>query len=112
MAKKSKQFHLDERVEQCAERNAGVSWPIPLDARLDAILEIARDDGTRTTRKELIAAMLFDFEPDPDYIADVLRRYRRARVAEVMIHEIPDGENVIELHQHGPGPRTRDAGTV
>ncbi len=111
-SKKSQQFRLDERIEQCAERNAGVSWPMPIDAKLDAVLDIAREDGTRTTRKELIAAILFDFDPDADYIADLLRRYRRATVYDVTMVDLPDGENVIELHQHGPGPRPRDTGAI
>ncbi len=110
--KKTQQFNLTDRIENCAERNAGVSWPMPIDAKLDAILDLARDDGTRTTRKELIAAMLFDFEPDADYIADMLRRYRKAEVKDTVMFDVPDGENVIELHQHGPGPRPRDTGAL
>ena len=47
----------DTRLKVCPQRAAGIDWPIPLDQRLDALCELADDEGADTTRKELAAAL-------------------------------------------------------
>jgi hypothetical protein len=100
----------DERLARARPKSASLSWPIPVDGYLDELLEIVEDDGERTSRKELLAALVFATEPDTEALVRALHDYRRATVADLVDRlGAPDAlpDNVVEFPRRGAGPRPR-----
>jgi hypothetical protein len=103
-----KPLGMDELVSTYENRQAGISWPIPVDARLERLLQMAREDGEPTSRREIVACILALAEvADAVALRTMLSRYRRMRVHELL--SAPDDTNVVAFTQHGPGPRRRQA---
>ena len=94
---------VDERVLGYPDRQAGISWPLPVDVKLERFLTRARERGERTSRREIAAAIMAFAEYDDDGLDSLLRRYRVAMVGDVL--EPADHTNVIPFAKHGPGPR-------
>ncbi|SRR6266536_3297015 len=103
---RAEQVRLDARLDSCKEKNAAVAWPLPVDRRLDELVESVREFGDRTTRKELAAAIILATPDDPDALSDMLRSYRRATVRDALVAPIEEA-NVVSIHRHKPGPRPR-----
>jgi hypothetical protein len=97
---------LDEKLIASEETNAAIDWPLAVHHRLDQLVACAVDEGERTTRKELAAAIVFSAPESGAQLSKVLRKYRRARVRDALLN-VPTGENVVELKRPGPGPRVR-----
>lgn len=97
-------FRADELLAKAHEVNAGVSWPRPLHERVDDLVELATSVGERTTRKELVAAVVFNTPLDGPQLAKILKRYRLATVRDAL-RSPGESDNVIEFERHGPGPR-------
>jgi hypothetical protein len=110
MAERERQFPLDARLANCELKNAAIRWPLPIDDRLDTLVEAVEDVGERTTRKELAAAILLAATESPDQLSQLLRRYRTALVRDASL-TVPEGENVVSIHRHKPGPRPRRSAT-
>lgn len=104
-----RQVHLDPEAPllECEEKASAVSWPLPVDRRLDELLERLRRAGERTTRKELAAAIVFSCPTDAEDLSRALRAYRTATVADALVSDIPESGNVISIERHRPGPRAR-----
>ena len=99
---------LDPNIlaDDAPKRNCGVQWTLPVDTRLDRLVEQARKAGERTNRRELLSAILCAFDADDDELRETLREYRCKTVADVLGQE-PDSPNVISIRRHGPGPRRK-----
>lgn len=98
------QIDPDQRLPDCPEKAAATTWPYPIDRRLDQLVDAARDAGERTTRKELAAALVFAAQPDGEALGELLKRFRRARARDAVVDSV-DGDNVLRLPRHRPGPR-------
>jgi hypothetical protein len=94
----------DQLVRDCPQKQAAVAWPLPIDARLDELLAQANAAGENTSRKELVAAIIAATRVSDAQLGKLLRRYRTARVRDLV--SIPEGENVLPFAKHKPGPRT------
>jgi hypothetical protein len=105
----SKTLEMDKLVSTYADRQAGISWPLPVDAKLEHLLQLARSVGEPTSRREIVACILTLFEvDDPDRLSGMLRNYRRMKVRDMPSASNNDS-NVVEFKSHGPGPRRRQA---
>lgn len=104
-----REVHLDPEAPllECEEKASAVSWPLPVDRRLDELLERLRLAGERTTRKELAAAILFSCPTDAEDLGQVLRAYRTATAADALVADLSESSNVISIERHRPGPRAR-----
>ena len=100
----SMSLDADSRVIDNAERQASIAWPLPVDIRLERLLGQAKAAGERTSRRELVAALVATCELTDAQLSEMLRRYRTATVRQML--PIPDGENVVPFMKHPPGPRT------
>jgi hypothetical protein len=103
-------FPLDARLAKCEQKNAAIIWPLPIDYRLDRLVEAVEEVGERTSRKELAAAIVLDAPDSPDELSQLLRRYRMARVEDAGL-TVPEGENVVSIQRYKPGPRPRRSAT-
>ena len=102
----AEQVSLDAPLDACKEKPAAVAWPLPVDRRLDELVELVRQVGERTTRKELAAAIMLAASEDPETLSEVLRTYRRATVRNALIAPVEEG-NIVSIRRHKPGPRPR-----
>jgi hypothetical protein len=89
-------------ADHVPNRNCGVQWPLPVNERLERLVKRANQTGERTTRRELLSAIVATFEASDDEVSQMLRNYRRMTVGEVVGGE---DTNVVRIEQYGPGPR-------
>jgi hypothetical protein len=99
---------LDDVVRTVERWNSSLSWPAPIDERLNALLKLAVDAGESDalTRSELLAAFVLATPADGERLVELLRLYRRATVRETLVRKPADNDaNVIMLSQRHPGRR-------
>ena len=94
----------DHLVRDCPQKAAAVSWPLPVDMRLDGLLSQADAAGENTSRKELAAAIIASAKFSDVQLGKLLRWYRTLKVRELLT--VPDGDNVVRFSKRKPGPRT------
>lgn len=93
-------------LRDCPEDQIGISIPSPLNARLDLLVERANTSGERTTRKELLAALLLDASDQGEELGLAVRRFRAATAADGAPGDCSI-ERVLETRPKKPGPRAR-----
>lgn len=94
----------DHLVRECPQKQAAVSWPLPVDMYLDRLVNQAMAAGERTNRKELTAALVATASLSDTQLERMLKRYRLAKVRDLI--PVAEGENVIPFERSRPGPRT------
>lgn len=94
----------DQLVRDCPQKQAAVSWPLPVDVRLDELLAQADAAGENTCRKELVAAIVAATRLTDAQLGRLLRRYRKTKVRDLV--SMADGENVVPFTKHRPGRRS------
>src|SRR5438067_13805257 len=95
----------DTRLNDCPERSIGISLPVPLSDRVDGLVAIVTEAGDRTTRKELLGAILLATEPEAEGLATALRAYRRATVRDAVLDPQTGGQVLLRPSKPGPRPR-------
>lgn len=95
---------VDQLLRECAQKQAAVAWPLPVDIHLDQLLAQADAAGENTSRKELAAAIVASAKLSDVQLGKLLRWYRTARVRDLL--QVPAGDNVVSFNRHKPGPRT------
>jgi hypothetical protein len=100
-------IQADLLVKDCAHKQAAVAWPLPVDMVLDNLLAQAGAAGENTSRKELAAAIVATTRLTDGQLGKMLRRYRTARVRELV--PVPAGQNVVPFVRRRPGPRTANS---
>lgn len=98
----------DDNASRVLTKQAGVSWPFPVDARLDQLVEIANDAGAGTRRGELVAALIAATDPDPAGLLSAVIAWRRMKVREVVLGA-EDAGATIDFTRHASGRRPRGA---
>lgn len=93
----------DQLVRDCPQKQAAVAWPLPVDVRLDELLDQADAAGENTSRKELVAAIIANTRVSDAQLGRLLRWYRKAKVRDLI--SPPEGENIVPFVKHKPGPR-------
>lgn len=91
-----------ERLIASRDRQVGLRLPLAIDQRIDALLARAVDAGERTTRRELLAAIILATELSGDGISLLLKTYRRANVGDALLDTNRDK---VRYLNHKPGPR-------
>lgn len=102
-------LNLDDRIGDSPTRSTSMNLPIAVQRRLDEMADLA--DAVRPTRNELLAALVATTELDESALEDVVLRYRRMRVADVLPsrdHAGGDGDVVVPLRR--PGRPSRGGG--
>jgi hypothetical protein len=88
------------------EHNIGIALSDPLSARLDALVDLVEDNGERTNRKEMVAALILGAAADGVVLAGLVRRYRTAAARDTLIDPDPSVA-VLVFSPRAPGPRKR-----
>lgn len=66
-------------LKDAERRTTSVQWPVEVDDRLDLLVRVAADEGIPVSRAQMLSALVADASLDQTEIADVARRYLRAR---------------------------------
>ena len=98
-------FNPDAKLTGCTERTVTLALPGPLNERLDRLVELADEDGARTNRKELLAALLLDAPETPERLAALVKTLRKARARDAAVAD--DLGAVLAFRRHQPGPRKK-----
>jgi hypothetical protein len=99
-----------DSLSRAPGRAIGVSFPLPVSARLDELVGQAELAGNRTSRKELLAALVLAAADDPDALDELVRNYRRARVVDAGLAAAED--DVVTFAANVPGRPGRISGEV
>lgn len=84
-----------------------VSWPMDVDGRLNVLVRAATAAGERTSRAELLAALVTATEVEPEQLAEILHRYRRLLAG--ALEEDEDREDLPAVRAPGPRRTTRSS---
>lgn len=91
------------RIERCPAVQTNVRWPLPVDQRLNELLERLVDAGDgQTTRSRLLAALVAGAPTDPEDLRAVLLAYGQLTAGKVVLQ--PTGP--IERPVRRPGRRS------
>lgn len=109
MVEKRHSVSAAELLRTSHDRQISLRLPLALDQRLDALVVRATNAGERTTRAELLQALLLDCDLGGPELGDRLRRLRTASCGEAVLDHSVVSDNVLRFSSHKPGPRTRHA---
>ena len=96
----------DSFVIDTLDKPAAINWPRAVEVRLEQLLAQAKAAGERTSRKELVAALVATSKLSDAQLGRMLRRYRTAKVRDIL--SVPADENVVPFTKQRPGPRTSE----
>src|SRR5712691_11255110 len=65
-------------LPSCPERPVGLSLPVPINVRVDLLVQLAERAGERTSRKEIVAACILGSPDGADELVRWLRIYRKS----------------------------------
>jgi hypothetical protein len=95
----------DTPLTGCPHRQTTFELPAPLSERLDRLVELADDEGARTSRKEVVAALVLAASESGRELADSVVRYRTAKARDAAVGA--DMAVVLQVRTHQPGPRRK-----
>lgn len=68
---------MDKLCHQEERRTTSIAWPLDVDTRLNVLVRLAALAGERTSRVEILAAMVSAAETDPEALTRLLHSYRQ-----------------------------------
>ena len=98
----------DALLTDAPAKPLGGNLPSPLGERLDALVDLANAEGTRTNRTELLGVLLLHAPEDGRALLEQTLAYRRAPARQAAVSALPD-RNVLSFTRHPRGPRPRAA---
>lgn len=104
----SVRLDANDRAAGAVLKQAGISWPMPVDRRLDQLVEMANSIGAGTRRNELAAAILLAAASEPDQLLRSVLAWRTTRIRDVLI-DVDTVAVVVELPRHRPGRRRQQS---
>jgi hypothetical protein len=101
MARRRRQIAPDEKLRECEVWQTNIRWPVPVDARLNALIELAEDEGESLSRSDLVAALVCAAPASGAELAKLVKSYRTKRARDIAIGEA----EVVDLPLRKPGRR-------
>jgi hypothetical protein len=98
------QLRADLKASTTVAKQAALNWPLPADRRLDQLVALANESGARTRRNEMAAAIIAAADVDGEILLQMVLRWRRADVRDVVL-DTPQDSAVVYLPRYGPGRR-------
>lgn len=91
------------QIERCPPVQTNVRWPLPVDQRLNELLDRLVDAGDgQTTRSRLLAALVATAPADPEDLRALLRSYGKLTAGRVVLQS----SGPIEKTERRPGRRS------
>jgi hypothetical protein len=102
MVRKRREIAPDEKLRECEVWQTNIRWPVPVDTRLNALIELAEDEGESLTRSDLVAALVCAAPTSGAELGKLLKSYRTKRAGDIAIGEA----EVVPLPVRKPGRRS------
>jgi hypothetical protein len=102
------QLDANRLAASSVAKSAAVSWPFPVDRRLDQLVELANQAGANTRRHELVAALVAAATTDGEELLHLVIGWRKRLVRDVVL-DVPQAADVVDIPRYPPG-RRRSAG--
>ena len=93
-------------LRDCPEGKIGIALPRPISDRLDGLVSLVEEAAERTSRKELLGALILAASPDVSELVTALRRFRHSAAGDARLDGRPT-EAMLTLAKGRPGPRPR-----
>lgn len=100
----SVQLDANGRAAKAVPKAAAISWPYPVDRRLDQLVESANDAGAGTRRNELAAALVAAASDEPDALLAMIIAFRKSAIKDVIL-DVSRSAAVVEIPRYRPGRR-------
>ena len=94
-------LHRSDWMSDCPTRGTSMNLPIAVLRRLDAMAEEAR--RVRTSRNELLAALIATTELDRTVLEDIVNRYRELRIGDVLPDDGAEESDRVVVPMRKPG---------
>ena len=91
-----------QKIEKCPSVQTSVWWPIPVDLRLNTLVDRQAANGGEVTRSQLLAALVAAASADSEELETLVRSYRKSTAGAVVI-----GRGDIVPAKRRPGRRPR-----
>lgn len=91
-------------ASRAIKKPAALSWALPVDRRLDQLVEIANSAGANVRRNELAAALVAAASTDAEQLLQLVLQWRKHLVRDVVIG-VDAAAQVLDLPRHSPGRR-------
>jgi hypothetical protein len=101
---KRQRIAADTPLRSCPERNVGMALCDPISDRLDRLVSLAEASFDRTSRKELLAALILGAPADGTALVEMLRTFRQSTVEQA---RLDGGSAAVTASDRRPGPRPR-----
>jgi hypothetical protein len=99
----------NEHAARTVPKASAVSWPFPVDRRLDQLVDLANEAGANVRRNELVAAIVAAATADSDALLRMVIEWRRYKVREVVL-DVDTAAQVVEIPRYKPGRRRGETG--
>lgn len=93
----------ETRIRHCPTVQTSAIWPVPIDMRLNALLEVVHDGGGSASRSELLAALICSAPSDTATLVELVRSYRAMNAGEVL--DSTDPTFTLPERKRGPRPK-------
>jgi hypothetical protein len=102
------EFDPSDRLVEPNPVPLGQRVPEPIHERVEQLCDLVYEAGEprRPTKQQMVAALLFGAPADAEELAELLRRYGRATVADALVHSEAAVGDVIQLPKRRSGPRS------
>lgn len=92
------------RLDRCPPVQTNVMWPVPVDQRLNELIDRVADAGEGdTTRSRLLAALVAGAPTDADELREMLSTYGQLTAGKVVLQR----KGPIDMPVRRPGRRPR-----
>lgn len=99
-------FDANHMAAETVSKASAISWPFPVDRRLDQLVDLANQAGANTRRHELAAALVAAAAADGEALLRLVIEWRKARVRGVVL-DVPEAAQVVDIPRYSPGRRRR-----
>ena len=90
------------RLLDAPMKRPGLRWVLPIDVRLDELVDLANLAGANSNRQEVLSALVLAATAEPDALLQAVIDLRRSTVRQALV-----SESAHRLPIHGRGRRVR-----
>lgn len=98
------QLDANQQAARAATKAAAITWPFPVDRRLDQLVDAANDEGANVRRSELVAAIVAAAPSDPEELLKLVLEWRKVHVRDVILG-VDTAAQVVDIPRYPPGRR-------
>jgi hypothetical protein len=94
----------NQQASRTVTKPAAITWPFPVDRRLDQLVEVANNAGANVRRSELAAAIVAAAPTDPAELLRMVIAWRKDYVRDVVLG-VEAAAQVVDIPRYPPGRR-------